>query len=228
MGNRWGGGHPMTGACWWLAERASLLLAPDERAAVWGDLVESGEPGRRVLAGMGGLVVRRCWRPWLALLLATGIGLVLVRRSFWLIHMSATDLWMYAANWRAADLANAGFWRLLAHESGDLLLRSLLLIAGSLAAGVLLGIAGRKTPAVIFSVALALANPANVPREGFLTPAPLWTIYPFLVLAAVIIAPAILTMRWWGRLPTCGPIGNRSSRAAAQPGSRRSSETPHS
>lgn len=186
----------MTGACWQLAERVSLLLPKEERAVVWGDLLEARESGWRALAGLLGLVARRVWRPWLALLVGVGIGLLLVRRSFWLIHLSATEMWMYLANWRADDLANAGFWRLLAHESGDLLLSSLPLIAGSLAAGWLLSVAGRQMPAVIFSLAMALANLANVPHEGFLTPAPLWRIYPFGVLLVVILAPAMVAMRF--------------------------------
>jgi hypothetical protein len=177
----------MTGAAWWLA---SLLLLQDERDAVCGDLAESGEPWWRALAEVLGLAARRQWRRGLALLFATAMGLLLVRQSFWLIQLSATELWMYVGNWRMADIGNYGFWRVLAQESGQLALAGLWLMAGSLAAGATLSFAGRKTPAVIFTLALAAANLANVPREGFF-----FAIYSYLMLAAVILAPALLGWR---------------------------------
>ena len=49
----------------------SSMLEPGERGAVLGDLAEAGEPSRRALFGVLGLVVRRQvarwsdWRPWL-------------------------------------------------------------------------------------------------------------------------------------------------------------------
>lgn len=123
----------MSGGGWWLADRVSLLLSTEERDAVRGDLAESGEGGREALAQVLGLAARRHaagWkncRPWCALLLATGMGLKLVRQSAPLIHRSATYAWMYLANWRMADAGNTGFRRLLLRESAQILLSGLLL-----------------------------------------------------------------------------------------------------
>lgn len=122
----------MSGGGWWLADRVSLLLSTEERDAVRGDLAESGEGGREALAQVLELAARRHgrvenWRPWCALLLATGMGLKLVRQSAPLIHRSATYAWMYLANWRMADAGNTGFRRLLLRESAQILLSGLLL-----------------------------------------------------------------------------------------------------
>lgn len=183
----------MSGFSWWLAERLSLLLDPAERDAVRGDLAESGEGGIAALGGMAGLVARRTWWPVCALLLATAMGWRLVRELDWLIRLSATYLWMYLANWRAADIGNLGFWREMAMESLRLMLPCLLLMAGSLVAGMVVSRARRGATAV-FWIALALANLANVPREPFLAPIALYA-YAFSVWTGVVILPAILGLR---------------------------------
>ena len=62
----------MTSTHWPLVEVAARLLERDEREAVLGDLLETGEDAWRGLLGVLGLVVRRQlslwknWRPWLA------------------------------------------------------------------------------------------------------------------------------------------------------------------
>ena len=72
----------MTRICWWLVDIASRMLAPDECAAVLGDLAESGESCGRALRGVIGLVVRRQvalwkdWRPWLAMIGLAGLAAV--------------------------------------------------------------------------------------------------------------------------------------------------------
>jgi len=72
----------MTRICWWLVDVASRMLAPDECAAVLGDLAESGESCGRALCGVIGLVVRRQvalwkdWRPWLAMIGLAGLAAV--------------------------------------------------------------------------------------------------------------------------------------------------------
>lgn len=61
----------VTGAWTWL-EAASSVLAPDEREAVLGDLIEAGEGVWRATLAVLGLVLRRevllwgMWRPWIA------------------------------------------------------------------------------------------------------------------------------------------------------------------
>jgi hypothetical protein len=57
---------------WSLAEAAALLLEPQEREVVLGDLAEAGEREGRAALAVLGLIVRRqlaasrAWRPWLA------------------------------------------------------------------------------------------------------------------------------------------------------------------
>jgi len=209
----------VSGLCWLLADRVSLLLATEERDAVRGDLAESGESGREALGELLGLVARRQaagwknWRPWCALLLATGMGLKLVRQSAPLIHMSATYAWMYLANWRMADAGNAGFWRLLLQESAQILLTGLLLTVSSLAAGVVIGMSVAQRNAAVSGavccVALMAPNFANVPQNPVLGPAILRALYALLMLAAAVLLPAVCGFRlssslrtWFGhRLP---------------------------
>ncbi len=63
----------MTRVCWWLAEKLSRLLEPDERDAALGDFAESGIAGGSALIEVLGLIARRQaalwndWRPWVAL-----------------------------------------------------------------------------------------------------------------------------------------------------------------
>jgi len=195
----------VSGVCWWLADRVSLLLSREERDAVRGDLAESGESGGEVLVQVLGLAARRqtagwkTWRPWCALLLATGIGLKLVRQSAPLIHMSATYAWMYLANWRMADAGNAGFWRLLLRESAEILLTGLLLTVSSLAAGVVIGMSVAQRNAAVSGavccVALMAPNFANVPQNPVLGPAILRALYAWLMLAAVVLLPAVCGLR---------------------------------
>jgi hypothetical protein len=62
----------MTNFCWWLVDRLSLILDPDERDAVYGDITELNESGGHALRDLLGLVARRqvarlkLWRPWTA------------------------------------------------------------------------------------------------------------------------------------------------------------------
>jgi len=67
----------------------AVLLTPEEREAVLGDLSEAGEPHRKALIAVIGLIVRRQaelwrdWRPWLALVgfvIPAGLALHLVAR----------------------------------------------------------------------------------------------------------------------------------------------------
>ena len=93
----------MTRICWWLVDRSSRLLEPDEREAVRGDLAESGETGGQALRGVLGLVVRRQvalwkhWRPWLALIgLVVPLGMLLTLTSRATANGSAIYVWRYA------------------------------------------------------------------------------------------------------------------------------------
>jgi len=75
----------------WLVDRLSHMLKPGEREAVLGDLAESGATGSRALRELSGLIARREWRLWLALVLLAGQSFAL------LIFVSAPilnfDIW---------------------------------------------------------------------------------------------------------------------------------------
>lgn len=85
----------MSKAGWPLVEFAAQLLAPEEREAVLGDIVEAGEGTCRGVIGVFGLVFRqqallwKSWRPWLA-----GFGVALPG-SFLLMGVSLSVSWSY-------------------------------------------------------------------------------------------------------------------------------------
>lgn len=100
----------MTRAQWWLVDKLSRTLEPDERDAVCGDFAESGETGGRALRNMLGLVVRRQaalwkdWRPWLALVgLVAPVGYLLSLTSFRLgagLGMQIRTMWKIGERYR--------------------------------------------------------------------------------------------------------------------------------
>ena len=59
MGDEPSRGPMMPRVCWRLVDIASLMLRPDERDVVRGDLAESGAAGGQALCDVLGLVVRR-------------------------------------------------------------------------------------------------------------------------------------------------------------------------
>ena len=202
----------MSGFFWWLAGRVSLLLETDERRAVLGDLAESGESGWQALAGMLGLVARRqaalwCdWRPWAALIVMP-LGFQVSRLSARWAHTSAIYLWMYADNWRIADVGNSGFWCLMAHESGQFLWPCFLIMVCGLAIGAGIGICARRNTVAVGTlvcVVLALANVAGIPRGPYGVNHAVFhltfyrTIYPLIVHTAFFLLPAVWAMRWGG------------------------------
>jgi hypothetical protein len=87
---------------WSLVEAAALLLEPEEREVVLGDMAEAGERTWRAVFGVLGLIVRRQvtawreWRPWLA---AFGLAMP---GSFFLMGASISvsagvAAWLYGA-----------------------------------------------------------------------------------------------------------------------------------
>ena len=131
---------------WWLVDAASRILEPDERAAVLGDVTESGETGGQALLGVLGLVIRRqadlwiAWRPWLTLvgvILPLGMLLSIVSRTT--ANGSAVYVWMYANNWDVALMRNPGFWRLFVETIANVTLWYLTLACWSWTSGFALG-----------------------------------------------------------------------------------------
>ena len=133
----------MTRADWALVNYASRLLAPSEREAVLGDLVESRDSGWQGLVGVLGLVFRRQallwknWRPWLA-----GFGVALPS-SFLLMGASLSVSWSYMRLLCPELLQQASLTRPSA--TVVLLGQALLLIGWSWTGGFVVGSLSRRT-----------------------------------------------------------------------------------
>jgi hypothetical protein len=140
----------MNGFWWWLVETSAGLLDADEREAVLGDVLESGDSGPRAFVGVLGLVMRRQvvlwmnWRPWVvlvAVVLPFGFLLSIIARET--SNGSAIYIWMYANNWDWALTRNPGFWRLLGQTTISICLTYLTLGCWSWGAGFVLGFLSR-------------------------------------------------------------------------------------
>ncbi|HTZ48750.1 MAG TPA: hypothetical protein VMH20_14235 [Verrucomicrobiae bacterium] len=133
----------MTNAGWSLLQFAAHLLAPEEREAVLGDFLESGESACRAVIGVIGLAFRRqallwkSWRPWLA-----GFGLTLPG-SFLLMGVSVSVSWSYQRLLCPQLLAAAS----LTMRSGLLLLfcQAIVLCGCAWAGGFVVGSLSRRT-----------------------------------------------------------------------------------
>jgi len=70
----------MSGMIWFIVDRLSALLEPQDRLAAMGDLIESGDSGVQALSAISGLILRRQfeiwkdWRPWLGLFGISGVA----------------------------------------------------------------------------------------------------------------------------------------------------------
>jgi len=133
----------MTSMHWPLVEVAARLLERDEREAVLGDLLETGEGAWRGLLDVLGLVVRRQlshwknWQPWLAVFgLALPGSLILMG-----ISVSVSSIYERLVDHRiligSPHAIHEGFLQLLC--------RGLLLIGCSWACGFVLGSIARRT-----------------------------------------------------------------------------------
>jgi hypothetical protein len=136
-------GRVMTSARWPLVEAAARLLERDEREAVLGDLLETGEGAWQGLLEVLGLVVRRQlshwknWQPWLAAFgLALPGSLVLMA-----VSVSVSSMYERLINDRiligSSHVTYDGFLQLLC--SG------LLLVGCSWACGFVMGSLSRRT-----------------------------------------------------------------------------------
>ncbi|HEX3472073.1 MAG TPA: hypothetical protein VHT28_12900 [Silvibacterium sp.] len=132
----------MTNSGWVLVEVAARLLARDEREAVLGDLVESGESAWRGVPDVFGLALRRqallwkSWRPWLA-----AFGLTLPS-SFLLMgaSLSVSSAYQRVFVTRVAggiSMSPGGLWVLACG--------AVLLMAWSWTGGFLVGALSRRT-----------------------------------------------------------------------------------
>lgn len=164
----------MTSVCWWLVDRVSQMLDPDERDAVRGDLAESGESGGQALRGVLGLVVRRQaalwkdWQPWVVLVvLIVPLGMALSIASLLVADQSSTYLWLYLNNWDWALLRHAEFWYELRASVATVLMGCLPLVCWSWTAGFVLGSRSRRVVPVygiLFCLALLAGVLLGAPR----------------------------------------------------------------
>src|SRR5262249_11457084 len=129
----------------WLLE----ALEPFERDAIRGDLVERGEGALLALWDAFDIVLRRqadLFRDWRALAVVLPVAFIALLLSIAARRTSdgtAVYMWMYANNWRSADLLNRGFWYLLAGSAEIVLIDYLSLASGAWAGGFLLGSVAR-------------------------------------------------------------------------------------
>jgi hypothetical protein len=141
----------MTRICWWLVDRLSQALEPNERDAVLGDLAESTETGGQALCDVLGLVVRRQaalwthWRPWLTLVgLVVPLGMLLSIASRTTADHSAIYIWFYSHWWKWAFLRNPGFRTDLAHYFAVISVEYITLACWSWTSGFVLGSVSRR------------------------------------------------------------------------------------
>jgi hypothetical protein len=151
------GGEPsldplMTEVCWWLVDRASRMLAADERDAVRGDFAESGQTAGQALRDVLGLVVRRqaaLWRRWPPSLVLVGVvaplAMLLSIVSRRVAGSTAVYAWMYFNNWDWAYLGHRAFWIILAQAISPVLLHNLALICSSWIIGSVIGTLSSRT-----------------------------------------------------------------------------------
>jgi hypothetical protein len=133
----------MGGIAWPLTDWVSKLLDRDEREAVLGDLLETGESNVRGFLDVFGLVFRRqagLWknpRPWFAAILVT------LPSSYLLTYVSLSVSCTYQ---RLVNHKNYGWRWPTGHEGFPLLLCHIfLLVAWSWSAGYIVGSVSRRT-----------------------------------------------------------------------------------
>jgi hypothetical protein len=219
----------MNSLSWRIADLASLMLEPDERAAVCGDLLESGESGPRALLGVLGLVLRRQaallanWRSLLTLtVFVVPFSLLLGLISRILADDSAVYLWLYFNNWTWTFLENPGARELLTRSLVEMFLQYLTLACWAYTAGYLLNLIARKASrlnAAFFCALLLLGKFVSLP--GFLRvmhsarffqvnaavyAVPFYGVmFPLIIQIVLVAAPAIWGMRHAGSAPCLSP-----------------------
>ncbi len=164
----------MTRICWWLVDKMSRLLEPDERNAVLGDFAETGEAAGQALRDVLGLVARRQaglwtdWRPWMTLVgLIVPLGMLLSIVSRTTADKTAIYIWMYAHWWGWAFLGNPGFRADFAHYAAVIFVEYTTLVCWSWTSGFVLGSASRRivqVNGVLFCLMLLLGAVLGAPE----------------------------------------------------------------
>jgi hypothetical protein len=197
---------------WWVTDVVSRMLAPDEREAVRGDLVEAGARGTEALGEVVGLVVRRQaalwmdWRPWLALgAIVIPLGIVLSHVSRWWADGDAIYAFLYVNNWYPALLDSPGSRDQIVHIGSHSLLQGATLIAWSWTGGFVLGALSRRTlwitgtlfcllvlGATLGTTTAARANPFNAEVFSLTV---YRVVFPLLLRIVLVWLPALWGMR---------------------------------
>ncbi len=100
----------MKQVCWWLVDKLSRTLEPDDRNAVRGDFAESKLTGGQALRDLLGLIARRQaalwkdWQPWLALIAIAVPIAVILRQLSYSLHGSLLNYlaipWQFGVRYR--------------------------------------------------------------------------------------------------------------------------------
>ena len=215
----------MIGIYWRAVDLLCRMLEPDERAAVRGDLTESGETGGRALVAVMGLVLRRqaalwkAWQPWAVLVgiavpFGWGLGLI----SWGLSHNSANYFLAYARQWNNPIIREdfPGF-------AAGTLMSWLGASCGSWISSFGLGFMSRRTIPIngaLYGAAMSLGYVASPyifsgarhwhPVSG----SALYQAVSLAVLAIVVVFPSVLGIRQGLRLATHRPFIQTILRAA--------------
>jgi len=225
-----------------LIHAAALLLSPDERDAVLGDLEEMRPSAPCALAEVLGLAARRQaaqWRsprPWLTLAtLAIPMGMLLCLLARRTADGTAIDLWLYANNWVSGYLRQGAARLQMTDRLADVALQYLMLASWSWSAGLALGKAARGSlplnalvfaalafcgslagaPPKHFGLALYYTARAHNPNAAVFESGFYRLVFPHLLQAALVVAPAIFAMRTARRLPSAHRIAALLPLAAA-------------
>ncbi len=215
----------MTRAQWWLVDKLSLALEPDEREAVCGDLAESEDITPRALVDLLGLVVRRQaalwmdWWPWLTLAaLVLPLGVLLSLASERAASGSAIPIWMYLDNWTPTVLESPGSRSLLLSYAISILNRYLIVACWSWAVGLVLGALTRRTaPLQVVLLSLVVVFAGLVPSPdwragGFGPNAAVFSLafyrvaFPLILQAVLVLLPVVWGMRQGRRLTAFPPL----------------------
>jgi hypothetical protein len=136
-----------------LTKRVSLLLEPNDREALCGDLTESGVSGLAALMDLLDLVIRRnldrlldLRRCMILVLVVFPIGLALSVVAVRVADETAIYLWLYAENWSAGLIHLPAYWRGMADLLPSVLTQFLVLSSLSFGAGIMVGIASPRVP----------------------------------------------------------------------------------
>jgi Carboxypeptidase regulatory-like domain len=200
----------MNPVCWWLVNKASGLLDPDERNAVLGDFSESGTTGAQALRDVVDLVVRRQlalwrdWNPWLALMgVVVPLSILLSLACRWLAEGSATTLYLYVDNWTWGYLASPGARHDLVRYLGGALLSYATLLCWSYTSGFAIGFLSRRATWVngallglaVYGELLLVSQRHNPFNQSVWSLTFYRAVFPCLLRTLLIFLPALWGMR---------------------------------